>query len=87
MIITIMNVVILAIILVIMIMMMVMFFNINVNVIVIIFLKIKRLSCRCEEARRRLKHDIMEKKRALDIDQDCLELGELSVRIHNHAGE
>ena len=29
----------------------------------------------------------MEKKRALDIDRDCLELGELSVRIHNHSGE
>ena len=60
---------------------------INIIVMVIIFMKVKRLSCRCEEARRRLKHDIMEKKRALDIDQDCLELGELSVRIHNHAGE
>ena len=29
----------------------------------------------------------MEKRRALDIDQDCLELGELSVRIHNHSGK
>ena len=26
----------------------------------------------------------MEKTRALDIDRDCAQLGELSVRIHNH---
>ena len=35
---------------------------------------------------RRLKQDIMEKTRALDIDRDCAQLGELSVRIHNHPG-
>ena len=42
--------------------------------------------CRCGEVARRLKQDIMEKTRALDIDRDCAQLGELSVRIHNHPG-